>query len=303
MGGFVVQRVVFGVVVLLAVIYLSYVGLSMARGSGVYLALKGSVGETVEYVGRLARGDLGRSAAASVTQASVTVAEVLPGMVRKSLGLLGASLVLATMVAVPLGVWGATRGRSVWSLMTVLVSIAGVSVPSFFAAVLLQLGAIRLTRVLGRPVVPVGGFGWDRHLILPALVLAARPIAQIYRVTYVTVGEVLEQDYVRTARSKGLRELVVVGRHVIRNAAIPILTTVGMSQRFSMSSLPVVEFFFGWPGVGFTLLKSISRQDDNLTVALVLCLGVLFIGVNVVLEGLYRLIDPRLRDGRGRGGR
>jgi peptide/nickel transport system permease protein len=303
MAAFVGQRLAFGVVVLLAIVFLSYVGLSMARGAAFAPALSASLGDTVAYVGRVARGDLGRSAAASVTQASVTIGEVLPGMVKKSLGLLGVSLAVAVVVAVPLGVWAATRRRSAWSLMTVLVSIAGVSVPSFFAALLLQLGAIRLTKVLGARVVPVGGFGWDRHLILPALVLAARPIAQIYRVTYVTVGEVLEQDYVRTARSKGLRELLVMGRHVMGNAAIPILTTVGMSLRFSLSSLPVVEFFFGWPGVGFTLLKSISRQDDNLTVALVVCLGVLFIGVNVVLEGLYRLIDPRLRNGRGRSQR
>jgi ABC-type dipeptide/oligopeptide/nickel transport system permease component len=176
-------------------------------------------------------------------------------------------------------------------------------VPSFFAALLLQLGAIRMTRALGYRVLPVGGFGWDRHIILPALVLAARPIAQIYRVTYVTIGEVLGQDFVRTARSKGLRELLVMGRHVMRNAAIPILTTIGMSLRFSLSSLPVVEFFFGWPGVGFTLLKSISRQDDNLTVVLVLCLGVLFIVVNLVLDAMYRVIDPRLRDGVVQGAR
>ncbi|MGD1994284.1 MAG: ABC transporter permease subunit, partial [Anaerolineae bacterium] len=303
MAAFVGQRLAFGVMVLLAIVSLSYLGLSMARGTAFTPALRASVADTVAYVGRVARGDLGRSAAASVTQASVTIGDVLPGMVKKSLGLLAASLALATVVAVPLGVWAATRRRTAWSLMTVLVSIAGVSVPSFFAALLLQLGAIRLTKVLGERVLPVGGFGWDRHLILPALVLAARPIAQIYRVTYVTVGDVLEQDYVRTARSKGLRELLVMGRHVIRNAAIPILTTVGMSLRFSLSSLPVVEFFFGWPGVGFTLLKSISRRDDNLTVALVLCLGVVFIGVNLVLEAMYRLIDPRLRNGTGRGRR
>lgn len=100
----------------------------------------------------------------------------------------------------------------------------------------------------------------------------------------------------RTARSKGLWPRQVMSRHVIRNAAIPVLTTVGTSLRFSLSSLPVVEFFFGWAGLGFTLLKAISRQDDNLTVALVLCLGILFIMVNLFLDIGYRLIDPRLRE-------
>lgn len=299
-GAFALRRVAFGIVVLLAVIFLSYLGLSMARGNELYPALSKSASETVSYIARLARGELGRSRAASVTQASVTVLDVLPGLVTKSLGLLAAALGFATVVAVPLGIWAASRRRSGWSLLTILVSIIGVSVPSFFAALLLQLGAIRLTRLLGHRVLPVGGFGWDRHLILPALVLAARPIAQIYRVTYVTISDILEQDYVRTARSKGLRELLVMGRHVVRNAAIPILTTVGLSLRFSLSSLPVVEFFFGWPGVGYTLLKSISKRDDNLTVILALCLGVFFILVNLVLEILYRFIDPRLRDSNGR---
>jgi len=295
-GAFVGWRLIFGIVVLLTVIFLSYLGLAMARGESFEGAVATSVASTTEYVSRLGHGQLGRSEAASITQAYVTIADVLPGMVMKSLGLLGISLAFATLVAVPLGLWAATRRRSGWSLLTILASIVGVSVPSFFAALLLQIGAIRLTRVLGHRVLPVGGFGWDRHVILPALVLAGRPIAQIYRVTYVTISDILEQDYVRTARSKGLRELIVLGRHVIRNAAIPILTTIGMSLRFSLSSLPVVEFFFSWPGVGFTLLKSISRKDDNLTVALVLCLGLVFIVVNLLLEVLYRVVDPRLRE-------
>jgi hypothetical protein len=104
MAAFVGQRLAFGVVVLLAIVFLSYLGLSMARGTAFTPALRTSVGDTVAYVGRVARGDLGRSAAASVTQASVTIGDVLPGMVKKSLGLLAASLALATVMAVPLGV-------------------------------------------------------------------------------------------------------------------------------------------------------------------------------------------------------
>lgn len=293
---FAVRRLAFGLVVLLAIIFLSYLGLGMARGTPFYPALGTSLIKTGEYLGQLARGEMGLSVAGSVTNAPVPVTEVVPATLSKSLGLLAVSLLVAILLGVSLGFWTVTRRRSGWSLLSTLISITGISIPSFFAALLLQWGAVKLSRVLGYRLVPVGGFGWDRHLILPALVLAARPIAQLYRVTFVSVGEVLDQNYVRTARSKGLRELLVMGRHVIRNAAIPILTTMGLSLRFSLSSLPVVEFFFGWPGVGFTLLKAISHQDDNLTVALVLCLGALFIGVNVLLEMVYRLIDPRLRE-------
>jgi peptide/nickel transport system permease protein len=160
---------------------------------------------------------------------------------------------------------------------------------------LLQLLMVRWAQRFGSPLLPIGGFGWDAHIILPALVLAARPIAQITRMTSIGVGDVLDQDYVRTAMGKGLWPRQIWGRHVIRNAAIPILTTIGLSLRFSLSSLPVVELFFGWPGLGSTLLKSITLQDNDLTVALVLSLGVIFILVNLILEVSYRAIDPRLR--------
>lgn len=293
---FTAQRLVFGALALLVIVFLSHLGLGMARGTAFHPALSSAVAKTLTYLGRLAQGDLGLSQAGSLTLLPIPVAEVIPATLSKSLGLLAAALLIATLLGVTLGVWAAGRRRSGWSLPILLASIAGVSVPSFFAALLLQLAMIRWARLFGSPLVPVGGFGWDKHIILPALVLAARPIAQIARVTFVSVGEALDQDFVRTAHSKGLRPGRVMRRHVIRNAAIPILTTVGLSLRFSLSSLPVVEFFFGWHGVGFTLLKAISRQDDNLTVALVLCMGIIFILVNLILEIGYRLIDPRLQE-------
>src|SRR5690606_41705060 len=105
------------------------------------------------------------------------------------------------------------------SLGLLMASIIGVSAPSFFVALLLQIAAITWTRQTGRALLPVAGFGWDKHLILPVLVLAARPIAQITRVTFVTVGDILDQDYVRTAYSKGLRGYQTRLHHVLPNAA------------------------------------------------------------------------------------
>jgi peptide/nickel transport system permease protein len=295
-AAFVLQRLLFGALVLVAIIFLSYLGLGMARGQAFTPAVSESVPKTFDYLGRLINGELGVSQAASVTQVPLSVAEVVPALLGRSLGLLAAALLTATVVALLLGVWAAHHRNSSWSLSTILASIVGVSVPSFFAALLLQWAVIRITRTTGRPVLPVGGYGWDTHLILPTLVLAARPIAQITRVTFISVSEALEQPHVRTARSKGLRDRYLLVNHVIRNAAIPILTTIGLSLRFSLSSLPLVEFFFGWPGTGFHLLRSISRRDDNLTVILFLCLGTLFILVNLVLEIAYRFIDPRMRE-------
>ena len=294
-GTFAAQRLLFGLVVLLAISFLSYMGLEMARGTPLRGALAHALQRTVFYLGRLSRGDLGMSAAGGVTRALVPMSEIVADTLSKSAGLLAVSLIVATFVGVALGIWAAKHRHTGWSLVTLMTSIVGVSLPSFFAALLLQMALIRWTRTFGRPLLPVGGFGWDKRIILPALVLAARPIAQIARVTSVSVGQFLDRDFVRTAYSKGLAERVVMNRHVIRNAAIPILTTAGVSLRFSLSSLPVVEFFFSWPGTGFTLLRAIARRDDDLTVTLVLCLGILFIGANLLLEIAYRLLDPRLR--------
>ncbi|MBN1934562.1 MAG: ABC transporter permease subunit [Anaerolineae bacterium] len=290
---FVLRRLAFGLSVLLAIVFLSYLGLDMAGGTDLATAAGQALPRTFLYWGQLARGDLGLTTAGSDTWAQRPVIDVVIERLPRSLGLLALSISLATLVGLLLGIWAA-RSRSRRSLGIILATLIGVSVPSFFAAFLLQWAATTYTRYAGRAILPVGGFGWDKHLILPVLVLSARPIAQITRIVFVSVRGVLSQDYVRTAQSKGLRRLRVMVVHVLRNAAIPVLTTISVSLRFALSSLPVVEFYFGWPGVGFTLLKSIAWQDTNLTVALTLCLGMLFILINLGLELAYRLIDPRL---------
>lgn len=292
----ILRRVAFGIVVLLTISYLSHFGLEMSRGMDFQSALGRALVKTSETLGRIFSGDLGVSPAASSTLNPLPIAAVVPQMLSKSLGLLGVTLVTASVIGIVLGIWTAGRRRPILSLLIMLISIVGVSVPSFFAAILLQMGVIRLTRILGKTFLPVGGFGWDLHLVLPVLVLAARPIAQIARVTFVSINEVIAQDYVRTAHGKGVPPRRVMNHHVMRNVAVPIATTIGMSLRFSLSSLPVVEFFFGWSGLGFYLLKAIAQKDDNLTVILVLCLGVLFITVNLVLDLIYRIFDPRLRE-------
>jgi len=284
----------FGVSVLIAVVFLTNLGLDMARGLNFGTAALQSGAQTLEYLGRLARGDLGSSAAGVITGRSLPVAEVIATTLPRSLGLIGASLLAGTLVGCGLGFLAAVHRHRRASLMLLLFTIAGVSTPSFFAAFLLQQGAIRLGQVLGWRLLPVGGFGWDAHIILPALVLAARPIAQIARVTYVKASETLEQEFVRTAYSKGLSSYRVLVSHVFRNVAIPVLATLGVSLRFALSSLPIVEFFFSWPGVGFTLLKTIAQHDDNTAIALLLCLSGLLVAASLALELSYGFIDPRL---------
>ncbi len=289
------RRLLFGSIVLVAIAYLSHFGLAMARGVGFEEALGRAVPDAFSSLGRVITGDLGLSTSATSTLNPVPVVDVLKSSFINSMGLLGASLLISVVISVPLGILAARVRRSGWSLFMLLITIVGVSVPSFFAAFLLQRLAIRVSQSIGSTFLPVGGFGWDTHIILPALVLAARPIAQITRVTFASLREVLAEDYVRTAHSKGLPQGFILWRHVIRNAAIPIVTTIGLSLRYSLISLPVVELFFGWPGLGYNLLRSIARQDNELTVVLLLSLGVLFVVVNFILELTYRFIDPRLR--------
>ncbi len=301
---FLTPRLFFGVLVLAFITYASFLGLDMARGLPFQRAASLGIIKTLDYASDVLRGDFGETISGSVSLLAKPVVEVVPDVLVRSLGLLGASLLVSAVVGVLLGVIIAGK-RSGITLAALLASIAGVSVPSFFAALLLQMGTIKLTQTLGKSFLPVGGFGWDDHIVLPLLVLAARPLAQITRVTYVTVENILKQDYVRTAHSKGLRSLYITVVHIVRNAAVPVLTTIGLSLRFALSSLPIVEFFFGWQGLGYTLLQSISNRDDDLTIVLALCLGILFILVNLLLDLSYTMIDPRLRNQGAniRGGR
>ncbi|MCB9137422.1 MAG: ABC transporter permease subunit [Caldilineaceae bacterium] len=289
------RNLLLAVPVLLAVIYASYLGLEMATGAGFAPAAEYALREGNAYFVRLLHGDLGMGTAATSINNPAPVASYLWEIFSRSLGLLAVSLALATLLGVAIGLRAATRTHDNRALPLLMVSIIGVSMPSFFAALLLQLLIIRITRITGTPLLPVGGFGWDSHLILPALVLAARPIAQITRVTYLSVREALRADYVRTARSKGISQRRIIAGHVMRNVAVPIFTTLGLSLRFALSSLPVVELFFGWPGAGFVLLKAIAAGDTNTTIALLLCFAALFILVNLLLDLTYSRLDPRLR--------
>jgi ABC-type dipeptide/oligopeptide/nickel transport system permease component len=295
------RRLFLSILGLITVIVMTYFGLGMANGIPLQPALIRAVDKSVAYIGRLLEGDLGMSSAHSISLLPVAVAEAIPPIITRSFGLLGVSLLFAALAGTFIGILAGSYRRSGLSLVMFTLTILGISVPSFFLALLLQIGVIKLTAQTGQALLPVGGFGWDERLILPALVLAARPLAQIARVAYITTGQVLDEDYVRTAHSKGLRDWRVIGVHVLRNTAIPVLTTMAVSLRFSLSSLPVVEYFFGWPGIGFTLLKSIAKRDDNLTIAMLLALGLLVIAINLLVDVSYRIIDPRLRREVGTG--
>lgn len=216
-----------------------------------------------------------------------------------SAGLLLAALIIAATIGIPAGIAMALPRRFRGTTVILLLSVLGVSTPSFLLAMLLWILNIAIYQRFSTTALPPSGFGWDAHLIMPALVLAARPLAQIVKVTYVAMSEVLGQDFIRAAQGKGLRPRAVLFRHALRNAANPILATLGTSLRFSLASLPVVEYFFVWPGVGLTLLQAFQTQNSPLVADLILSLGVLFLAINLSLEICYQILDPRLRGGAG----
>ncbi len=275
----------------LLIVYAAYAGLGMAAGRPPGTALVRGGAEALEAAFAFLRGELGVTAA--VRGRPVPIADVLAQVFPRSLGLLAVSLGIATLLGIYLGALAALRRRWGWPML--LATTLGLSVPSFLAAVLLQWGAILLYKRTGWRWVPVGGFGWDRHLVLPALTLAARPLAQVARMTQLTLSQVLEEEYIRTARSKGLPFSWILRRHVLRNVLGPVLTTALLSLRFAISSLPVVETFFGWKGAGDALLLAVTRYDPRLTAALALAFGALLLAVEVLRDALPPLWDPRLR--------
>jgi ABC-type dipeptide/oligopeptide/nickel transport system permease subunit len=204
------------------------------------------------------------------------------------------ALAIATLVGVPLGIAAALSRRERGAPLVLFVSILGISTPSFLLAMLIGVLNILIHRRLGTRALPPTGFGWDAHLVMPALVLAARPLAQIVQITHVSMLDILGQDYIRVAQAKGLGRRIVINRHALRNALVPILTTLTTSLRWSLASLPVVEFFFVWPGVGLTLLLAIEQGVAPLVADLILSLGLVFLLVNLALDLIYPMLDPRL---------
>jgi peptide/nickel transport system permease protein len=276
-------------VVLLLVVLAFFVALAMDLGrkgglSGLPSALPSATTFTVGFLSDLINGNWD-----TVDE----LARALP----KSLGLLATALVVAVLVGLPLGVGAALQRTARFSGLLLFVSTLGISTPSFFAAMLLVWFGVWLYRTTGADFLPAYGFGWDAHLIFPSLVLAARPTANVMRLGYNTLAEVMDADFVRTARAKGLRPRTVFIRHVLRNAGVPLLTTMAVSLRFSLAVLPVVEYIFNWPGVGLGLLQATQAGDTVTVVSMVLPLALLFILVNQLLEVVYRLVDPRLRLG------
>ena len=217
---------------------------------------------TQDYFTSLASGSLGEASSTSILGGQRrAMGELLLDAYWKSMILVLLAVGLAAGVGILVGVLAAgsrsVRLRGILLTATTLT----VSLPSFLVAILLILGGAELTARTGVRLWPTFGFGIDNHLIVPVIVLALRPFAQIANFAYVATEDVLRLDYIRTARAKGLIESVVVARHALGNAAVPIIGAVASGLSIALSTLPVVEVFFSWPGLGFALLQAVRRFD------------------------------------------
>jgi ABC-type dipeptide/oligopeptide/nickel transport system permease component len=298
---FILQRLALIALVLVTIVFAVNLGMLIVERNAVEEPSE-SVGEvmatslanTRDFFSNVMTGDLGDF---RTRVGSQPVNEMLRRTFIASLGLMLLSAVISAIIGVLLGITVALTRIKGLSFTLLTSTIIGLSVPSFFAAMLLQQTVINIFRETGTRYLSVAGFGWDyQHMLLPILVLIARPIAYIMRTSYIVLERTMQEEYIRTAYSKGLSQRYVVNIHALRNVAVPILTAIGVSWRFSLGILPVVEFMFGWPGMGLSMLEGINTSQLVMVVPIAAIFGLILLSGNLLLDILYRIIDPRLRE-------
>ncbi|MBI3458211.1 MAG: ABC transporter permease [Candidatus Rokubacteria bacterium] len=239
------------------------------------------------FLARLARADLGRSA-----RTSEPVIQELKPRLQATLELAVASAGLAAVFGILAGALAATRPYSPFDYLLSLTALLGVSMPVYWLGLMLIIVfAVHLHWL------PAAGAETPASLILPSLTLASFSVALIARMTRSSMLEVLGQDYVRTARAKGLGETLVVARHALKNAFIPIITVVGLQFGTLLGGAVLTESVFGWPGMGLLLVESIFSRDYAVVQGIVLVFSSLFILTNLLVDLLYAVIDPRIHYG------
>jgi peptide/nickel transport system permease protein len=201
-----------------------------------------------------------------------------------------AGMLVALVIAIPVGVISATRRYSAVDSISMLGALLGVSMPHFWLGLLLiMFFSVHLGWL------PVFGRGGIEHLILPAITLGTGMAAITTRLVRSSMLEVLNQDYIRTARAKGLKEKVVIYKHALKNALIPVVTIVGLQFAFLLEGAVVVEVIFAWPGIGRLLVDSIFARDFMVIQGCVLYIAALFVVVNLLVDISYAYLDPKIR--------
>lgn len=272
-----------------------------------------------KFVARAASGDFGVSTG---VQPGDSATEIFAQRFPATLELSFLAIVIAIAVGIPLGYLAARRRGGILDNLSIVGSLVGVAVPVFFLAFVLkqvlavdlgwfptagrQTGGIDATRVTGFFVLDgvltqEWDAAWDalRHLILPAIALSSIPFSVIFRITRASVLDVLDEDFIRTAESKGLTTPVIRRRHVLRNAMLPVVTTIGLQTGALLAGAVLTEKVFAFPGIGQALALGFERRDYPVLLLLILCAAGVFVLINLLVDLSYALIDPRIRTAGG----
>jgi peptide/nickel transport system permease protein len=241
-----------------------------------------------QYVGfldDLAHGDFGDS---YISRRPVL--DVINAAFPNTVALAFTAMLIAVVVGVPLGIIAATRRNSVWDAASRLIALTGVSIPVFWLGLQLQI-----VFGLQLKLLPISGLGLDEHLILPAICASLGMLALLTRMTRSALLDVLSQDFIRTAHSKGLSVRRVDFRHALSNALLPIITVWGTSIAGLLSGTLLVEVIFSWPGIGRQLVDAIGARDYPMVQGLVILFALIYTGINMLIDLAYPLLDPRIR--------
>jgi len=249
------------------------------------------------WLGRAVRGNLGRS-----IQLDASVTEMVFARLRNTLVLALGSIVLAVAIAVPAGILSATRPSSLFDRASMVLALFGNSMPTFWLGlVFILVLALQFRLFPSNGMYSLRGPGgpldllW--HLALPALTLCTVPAAVLSRLTRSSLLETLHDDYVRTARAKGLAETRVIVRHALSNALLPVVTLLGIQVGYLLGGSILVETVFSWPGLGLQLFEAIGSRDLALVQGGVLLVATLFVFINLIVDVLYAALDPRIEYG------
>lgn len=312
---YIVKRLLYAIPVFLGITFAIYALINLAPGGPLSVlaasgelslsdleALKVSMGLdkplVVRYfiwLGDLLHGDLGVSYRTSQEVGMMIGQRIIPSLMLTGTGIIGAIL-----IGVPLGIISAYKPNSVWDHISTFISFIGASVPNFFLSLLLiYVLAVKL-KLFPTSGMYSSGAGNDlgdllHHLALPAFVCGIQPIGNYIKQTKSSVLEVLNEEYIKTARSKGLTNPVIVLKHAFRNAMIPVVTTISLTIPFLIGGAVVTEQIFAWPGIGSLMITAITSRDYPVImgVAVLICGGVLV--MNLILDLIYAALDPRIK--------
>lgn len=238
-----------------------------------------------DYWRGLVRGEWGENPVTRQTVLS-RIASRYPATIKLAI----AAMFIATLISIPLGVTAATHRGSAIDSGSTLIALLGISLPSFaLGPLLILLFSVEFG------ITPVSGAGGLAHIILPAITLGAGLSAILTRIVRSSVLEELGEDYVRTARAKGLPERKVIYKHVLKNGLIPVVTVLGLQFGVLLAGAIITERVFSWPGVGSLLVDSIAERDYKLTQGCILVIAATYVLVNTVTDLLYRFLDPRIK--------